>query len=54
MNQKQRQRLGSAIVSTMLSFAALSLAAVDRRTSPPGPKALDMGKSRLRRPSPSF
>ncbi|PSB06819.1 hypothetical protein C7B69_23940 [filamentous cyanobacterium Phorm 46] len=29
MNQKQRQRLGSAIVSTMLSFAALSLAAVD-------------------------
>ncbi|MCY7385394.1 MAG: PEP-CTERM sorting domain-containing protein [Microcoleus sp. CAN_BIN18] len=30
MNQKQRQRLGSAIVSTMLSFAALSLAAVDK------------------------
>lgn len=30
MNQKQRQRLGSAIVSTMLSFTALSLAAVDK------------------------
>lgn len=30
MNQKQRQRLGSAIASTILSFAALSLAAVDK------------------------
>jgi hypothetical protein len=30
MNQKQRQRLGSAIGSTILSFAAVSLAAVDK------------------------
>ncbi len=30
MNQKQRQRLGSAIASTMLSFAVLSLAGTDK------------------------
>jgi hypothetical protein len=30
MNQKQRQRLGSAIASTILSFAAVSVAAVDK------------------------
>lgn len=30
MSQKQRQKLGSAIASTILSFAALSLGAVDK------------------------
>ncbi|MEG4329470.1 PEP-CTERM sorting domain-containing protein [Microcoleus sp. AT3-A2] len=30
MNQKQRQRLGSAIASTILSYAAVSLAGVDQ------------------------
>ncbi|WP_293156394.1 MULTISPECIES: PEP-CTERM sorting domain-containing protein [unclassified Microcoleus] len=30
MNQKQRQRLGSAIASTILSYAALSLVGVDK------------------------
>ncbi|WP_293354087.1 MULTISPECIES: PEP-CTERM sorting domain-containing protein [unclassified Microcoleus] len=30
MNQKQRQRLGSAIASTILSFAAVSVAAVEK------------------------
>ncbi|MCC3638810.1 MAG: hypothetical protein JGK13_31410 [Microcoleus sp. PH2017_37_MFU_D_B] len=30
MNQKQRQRLGSAIGSTILSYAALSLVGVDK------------------------
>ncbi|TAH27991.1 MAG: hypothetical protein EAZ10_07265 [Oscillatoriales cyanobacterium] len=30
MNQKQRQRLGSAIASTILSLAAVSLVGVDK------------------------